>query len=117
MQNRFARLVVAFTSGAVLAACAAFDNPDSGEPAEQSASNGATADVIACMKYAAAKHDTPYEITSIPQGEMLDFGDSNIVKIRTQEDGLVSYRFYPGRRHTNTLWIESAGHTCAGATP
>jgi hypothetical protein len=117
MQNRFATLAVTFMSGAVLAACAVFDNPDSGEPAKEIASDRATADVIACMKGAAEKHGTPYEITSIPQGEMLDFGDSNIVKIRTQEDGRVSYRFYPGQRHTNTLWIEGAGRTCAGAAP
>jgi hypothetical protein len=44
---------------------------------------------------------------------MLDFGDSNIVKIRTDDDGSTSFRFYPGKRHPGNLWIEGAARQCA----
>ena len=43
---------------------------------------------------------------------MLDFGDSNIVKVRA-DNGATTYRFYAGKRHVSNLWIEAAGKTCA----
>jgi hypothetical protein len=43
---------------------------------------------------------------------MLDFGDSNIVKVR-EDNGGTTYRFYAGQRHMSNMWIESASQTCA----
>jgi hypothetical protein len=43
---------------------------------------------------------------------MLDFGDSNIVKVRS-DNGATQYRFYAGKRHVSNMWIEGASKTCA----
>jgi len=43
---------------------------------------------------------------------MLDFGDSNVIKVRS-DNGATTYRFYAGKRHVNNLWIETAAKTCA----
>jgi hypothetical protein len=69
-------------------------------------------DVIACMTESAQKHNAQVKSSPLPQGAMLDFGDSNIVKVRSDE-GQTYYRFYPGKRHVSNLWIEAAGKTCA----
>ena len=53
-----------------------------------------------------------YKKTSIPQGVMLEFGDSNVVKVRF-DNGETTYRFYPGQRHASNLWIEGASKKCA----
>jgi hypothetical protein len=101
---------------ASLGACALIQHdPDAGEPEKVNATTRSTQDVIACMTAAANKYGTPFKTSSIPQGQMLDFGDSNIVKIRTEDDGRTSYRFYPGKRHADNLWIEGAGKICADA--
>jgi hypothetical protein len=107
---------VTLAAVASLSACTLFEhNPDAGEPEKVNATTRSTQDVIACMTDAANKSGTPFKASPIPQGQMLDFGDSNIVKIRTEDDGRTSYRFYPGKRHADNLWIEGAGKICAGA--
>ncbi|SEA95075.1 hypothetical protein [Paraburkholderia sartisoli] len=95
-----------------LAACAQFQNPDSGEPVADRPTQHSVSDVVSCLTGQAQKHNAPFKTTSIPQGEMLDFGDSNIVKVRT-DNGATQYRFYAGTRHVDNLWLESASKTCA----
>ena len=63
-----------------LAACAQFQNPDSGEPVADRPTQRSVSDVVNCLTEQAQKHNAPFKTTSIPQGEMLDFGDSNIVR-------------------------------------
>lgn len=89
-------------------------NPDAGEPEKVALTGRSTEDVIACMTEAASRHHASFRASPIPQGQMLDFGDSNIVKIRTDDDGSTSFRFYPGKRHPGNLWIEGAARQCAG---
>ncbi len=43
---------------------------------------------------------------------MLEFGDSNVIKVRF-DNGETSYRFYPGERHVSNLWLEGASKKCA----
>lgn len=105
---------VVLAAVASLSACSLFEhNPDVGEPEKVNATTRSAQDVIACMTAAANKHGAPFKSSPIPQGQMLDFGDSNIVKIRTEDDGRTSYRYYPGKRHADNLWIEGAGRACA----
>ena len=106
------RLVCVAGFSLLIAACASMHNPDVGEPEVAHATPRPVNDVITCMTENARKHDAQIKATSIPQGAMLDFGDSNIVKVRTNE-GQTYYRFYPGQRHVSNLWIEAAGKTCA----
>jgi hypothetical protein len=98
--------------GLILGACAQFSNPDEGAPTVERNTSATAAQVIDCMQENAKKHDTPVRRTALPQGGMLDFGDSNIVKVRT-DNGQTLYRYYPGKRHLNTMWIEQAGRECA----
>ncbi|CBW76521.1 unnamed protein product (plasmid) [Mycetohabitans rhizoxinica HKI 454] len=88
-------------------------NPDAGEPEKVASTGRSTQDVIACMTDVARRHHASFRTSPIPQGQMLDFGDSNIVKIRTDDDGSTSFRFYPGKRHPGNLWIEGAARQCA----
>ena len=53
-----------------------------------------------------------FKTTPLPEGQMLDFGDSNVVKIRA-DNGATTYRFYAGKRHVDNLWIEGASKICA----
>jgi hypothetical protein len=87
-----------------LSACAYFQNPDSGEPVIDG--------VVACMTQEAAKHNATFKTTPLPEGQMLDFGDSNVVKIRA-DNGATTYRFYAGKRHVDNMWIEGASKICA----
>ena len=97
----------------LLSACAYFQtDPDSGEPVTDTTTQRSVSDVVACLTQIANHHDAAFRSTPIPQGQMLDFGDSNIIKVRS-DNGATSYRFYAGKRHVNNLWIESAGKTCA----
>ena len=96
----------------LVAGCAQFKNPDMGEPEVDHVTSSPVSDVIGCLMDSAKKHDSPVKTSPIPQGSMLDFGDSNIVKVRTN-NGQTTYRFYPGKRHVSTLWIEGASKTCA----
>jgi hypothetical protein len=106
------RLVYAAGLSVLVAACASLHNPDAGDPEVAHATSRSVQDVIACMTDNARKHDAPIKSMPLPQGITLDFGDSNIVKVRSDE-GQTYYRFYPGKRHVSNLWIEAAGKTCA----
>ncbi len=93
--------------------CAWFQkNPDEGDPVIDKTTSRSVQDVIQCLTVEASKHGTSFAQKPLPQGEMLDFGDSNIVKIRA-DNGSTAYRFYPGTRHVSNLWIEGASKTCA----
>jgi hypothetical protein len=96
----------------LLAACAQFQNPDAGEPVSDHPTQRSVNDVVECLTQEAAKYDASFKTTAIPQGSMLDFGDSNIVKVRS-DNGATQYRFYAGKRHASNLWIEGASKTCA----
>ena len=96
----------------LLSACAYFQNPDSGEPVVDGNTQRPVNDVVACMTQEAAKHNATFKTTPLPEGQMLDFGDSNVVKIRA-DNGATTYRFYAGKRHVDNLWIEGASKTCA----
>ncbi|CAM2183921.1 Lipoprotein [Paraburkholderia sacchari] len=104
---------VALALSLSLGACAWFQgNPDSGQPVIDSTTNRSVQDVVSCLTAQAARHGVSFQTSALPQGEMLDFGDSNIVKIRA-DNGTTTYRFYAGKRHSGNLWIESASKTCA----
>ena len=106
------KFAVALSIPLLLSACASFQNPDSGEPVIDGNTQRPVNDVVACMTQEAAKHDAPFKATPLPEGQMLDFGDSNVVKIRA-DNGATTYRFYAGKRHASNLWIEGASKTCA----
>jgi hypothetical protein len=96
-----------------LSACAQFQsNPDAGDPENDTMTQRPVADVVQCLEQEAQKHDTKVSTSPIPQGTMLDFGDSNIVKVRTDNGG-TTYRYYAGTRHLSNMWIEAASKTCA----
>lgn len=106
-------LPLAFTLTLSLGACAWFQsNPDSGQPVIDTTTNRSVRDVIACLTVEASRHGTSFHTTALPQGQMLDFGDSNVIKVRS-DYGATTYRFYAGKRHTSNLWIEGASKTCA----
>jgi hypothetical protein len=96
----------------LLSACASFQNPDSGEPVIDGSTQRPVTDVVTCMTQEAAKHKVSFKTTPLPEGQMLDFGDSNVVKIRA-DNGATTYRFYAGKRHVDNMWIEGASKICA----
>ena len=96
----------------LLSACAYFHNEDAGQPEVEKASQNSVDSIVKCVTDEADKHDAPYKKTPIPQGVMLEFGESNVVKVRF-DNGETSYRFYPGQRHASNLWIEGASKKCA----
>ncbi|MGF6733070.1 hypothetical protein OKW50_005215 [Paraburkholderia youngii] len=97
----------------LLNACAYFQkDPDSGEPVTDTTTQRSVDDVVACLTQLANHHNAAFKSTGIPQGQMLDFGDSNIIKVRS-DNGATTYRFYAGKRRVSNLWIESAAKTCA----
>ncbi|WP_118180311.1 hypothetical protein [Paraburkholderia phosphatilytica] len=96
----------------LLAACAQFQNPDAGDPVVEQQTQRPAGDVIACVEQEAAKHHASYTTSAIPQGTMLEFADSNVIKVRS-DNGATLYRYYAGKRHANNLWIEGASKVCA----
>jgi hypothetical protein len=108
-------LAAALALPVLFAACAQFHNEDAGQPeVEKSSTENKVNGIVQCITDEAKKHDAKYQQTSIPQGVMLEFGDSNVVKVR-YDNGETTYRFYPGQRHPSNLWIEGAGKKCAPA--
>lgn len=90
-----------------------FHNEDAGQPEVEAAStHNEVASIVQCITDEAKKHNATYKQTPIPQGTMLEFGDSNVVKVR-YDNGETTYRFYPGERHVSNMWIEGAGKKCA----
>jgi hypothetical protein len=96
----------------LVTACAQFQNPDAGDPVVEQQTQRPAGDVIACIEQEAAKHNASYTTSAIPQGTMLEFADSNVIKVR-RDNGATIYRYYAGKRHANNLWIEGASKTCA----
>ncbi len=77
------KLAVALALSVLLAACGRFHNADAGQPEVDTAStDNKVASIVRCITDEAKKHDTPVKQTAIPQGAMLEFGESNIVKVR-----------------------------------
>jgi hypothetical protein len=104
-------LPLAFTLA--LGACAWFQrNPDAGQPVIDTTTNRSVDDVVECLTVEANRHNVSFRTTALPQGQMLDFGDSNVIKVRA-DYGKTTYRFYAGKRHASNLWIEGASKTCA----
>ncbi|SAL32130.1 hypothetical protein [Caballeronia humi] len=107
------KLVAALALPLLLNACAYFHNEDAGQPEVEKASSQNNVDsIVQCISDEAKKHDATFKKTSIPQGVMLEFGDSNVVKVRF-DNGETTYRFYPGQRHASNMWIEGASKKCA----
>jgi uncharacterized lipoprotein YajG len=107
------KLAVALALPLLIAACGRFHNEDAGQPEVEAAStDNRVNSIVQCITGEAKKHDAQYKQTTIPQGVMLEFGDSNVVKVR-YDNGETTYRFYPGERHPSNLWIEGAGKKCA----
>lgn len=107
------KLAVPLALSLSLGACAWFQsNPDSGQPVIDSTTSRSVQDVVSCLTAEASQHGASFQTTALPQGEMLDFGDSNVIKIRA-DNGTTTYRFYAGKRHAANLWIEGASKTCA----
>lgn len=96
-----------------LAGCAWLNNPDAGEPEVVGTSQRPVADIVTCLKREAIAHHANVRQSPLPQGVMLDFGASNIVKIRTDDTGRTSYRYYPGERSVGSGWINDATRGCA----
>ena len=113
MRNPFKTMLCASLVALTVSACAQFQsNPDAGDPEKDTLSQRPVADVVQCLEQEAKKHDTNVKTSPIPQGTMLDFGDSNIVKVRA-DNGATTYRYYAGKRHLSNMWIEAASQTCA----
>ncbi|GAB5094738.1 hypothetical protein P9250_11415 [Caballeronia sp. LP006] len=107
------KFVAALALPLLITACGRFHNADAGQPEVEAAStDNRVGEIVQCITDEAKKHDTKYKSTPIPQGTMLEFGDSNVVKVR-YDNGETTYRFYPGERHASNLWIEGAGKKCA----
>jgi hypothetical protein len=106
------KLLGALALPLLLNACAQFHNADAGQPEVEKASSNSVDSIVQCMTDEAQKHDAAFKKTPIPQGVMMEFGDSNVVKIRF-DNGETSYRYYPGQRHTSNLWIEGASKKCS----
>jgi hypothetical protein len=107
------KLVAALALPLLITACGRFHNEDAGQPEVDTASTeNKVTSIVQCLTDEAKKRGTPYKQTAIPQGAMLEFGDSNVVKVR-YDNGETTYRFYPGERHPSNLWIEGAGKKCA----
>ncbi|AET91340.1 MULTISPECIES: hypothetical protein [Caballeronia] len=107
------KLAAALALPVLFAACAQFHNEDAGQPeVEKSSTQNKVNGIVQCIADEARKHDAKYQQTAIPQGVMLEFGDSNVIKVR-YDNGETTYRFYPGKRHPSNLWIEGAGKKCA----
>jgi hypothetical protein len=106
-------LAVALALPVLVAACGRFQNVDAGQPEVDTASTeNKVTPIVQCFTAEAKKHDTPVKQTAIPQGAMLELGDSNVIKVRF-DNGETTYRYYPGERHPSNLWIEGAGKKCA----
>ncbi|SAK88734.1 hypothetical protein [Caballeronia ptereochthonis] len=111
------KLAAALALPLLFTACAQFHNEDAGQPeVEKSSADDKVNGVVQCIAEEARKHDAKFQQTSIPQGVMLEFGDSNVIKVR-YDNGETTYRFYPGVRHASNLWIEGAGKKCAPSDP
>ncbi|WP_250473826.1 hypothetical protein [Caballeronia sp. GAFFF1] len=107
------KLAAALALPLLIAACGRFHNEDAGQPEVEAAStHNEVASIVQCITEEAKKHNATYKQTAIPQGTMLEFGDSNVVKVR-YDNGETTYRFYPGERHVSNMWIEGAGKKCA----
>ncbi|TCK37908.1 hypothetical protein B0G84_3206 [Paraburkholderia sp. BL8N3] len=106
------KLVAVLALPLLLNACAEFHNADAGQPEVEKASQSSVDSIVQCISDEAKKHDATFKKTPIPQGVMLEFGESNVVKVRF-DNGETSYRFYPGQRHASNMWIEGAGKKCA----
>jgi hypothetical protein len=107
------KLAAALALPVLFAACAQFHNEDAGQPeVEKSSTDNKVNGIVQCIADEAKKHDAKFQKTAIPQGVMLEFGDSNVIKVR-YDNGETTYRFYPGQRHPSNLWIEGAGKKCA----
>jgi hypothetical protein len=115
MEKTMNRLAAALALPVLLAACGQFHNEDAGQPeVEKSATDNRVNSIVQCIADEAKKHDAKYQRTAIPQGVMLEFGDSNVIKVR-YDNGETTYRYYPGQRHPSNMWIEGAGKKCAPA--
>jgi hypothetical protein len=107
------KLVAALALPLVITACGRFHNADAGQPeTDTAATTNKVGAIVQCITDEAKKHDATYKSTPIPQGTMLEFGDSNVIKVR-YDNGETVYRYYPGERHPSNLWIEGAGKKCA----
>ncbi|PXW22561.1 hypothetical protein [Paraburkholderia caballeronis] len=96
-----------------LSACAYFQkDPDAGDPVVDKTTARSVHDVIECLTVEASKRGASFRTTPLPQGSMLDFGDSNVIKVRADNGG-TTYRFYAGKRHVSNLWLENADKSCA----
>ncbi|BAN25252.1 hypothetical protein [Caballeronia insecticola] len=111
------KLAAALALPMFIAACGQFHNEDAGQPeVEKSSTDNKVNSIVQCIADEAKKHDAKFQQTAIPQGAMLEFGDSNVIKIR-YDNGETTYRYYPGVRHASNLWIEGAGKKCAPSDP
>ncbi|MDR5739636.1 MULTISPECIES: hypothetical protein [unclassified Caballeronia] len=107
------KLIAALALPMLLAACGRFHNADAGQPEVDTASTeNKVSSIVQCIADEAKKHNATFKQTAIPQGAMLEFGDSNVIKVR-YDNGQTVYRFYPGERHASNLWLEGAGKKCA----
>ncbi|WP_233884342.1 hypothetical protein [Paraburkholderia flagellata] len=107
------KLAVPLALSLTLGACAWFQSdPDAGQPVIDSTTNRSVRDVISCLTVEAQRHGASFTTSPLPQGQMLEFGDSNVIKVRT-DNGATTYRYYAGKRHASNLWIEGASKTCA----
>jgi len=107
------RIAVPLILTLALGACAYFQkDPDAGDPVVDKTTSRSVDDVIECLTAQASKHGASFSTTPLPQGSMLDFGESNVIKIRA-DNGTTTYRFYAGEHHMSNLWLQNVDKTCA----
>lgn len=107
------KLAVPLALSLTLGACAWFQsNPDAGQPVIDSTTNRSVQDVVSCLTVEAQRHKASFTTSALPQGQMLEFADDNVIKIR-HDNGTTEYRYYAGKRHASNMWIEGSSKTCA----
>ncbi|HEY1610153.1 MAG TPA: hypothetical protein VGG24_12870 [Paraburkholderia sp.] len=107
------RLAVPLLITLTLGACAYFQkNPDAGDPVVDKTTTRSVEDVIQCLTVQASMHHASFSTKPLPEGSMLDFGESNVIKVRA-DNGATTYRFYAGKNHMSTLWLRNVDKTCA----
>jgi len=107
------RLAVPLLITLTLGACAYFQkDPDAGDPLVDKTTSRSVNDVIQCLTVQASMHNASFSTRALPQGSMLVFGGSNVIKVRA-DNGTTTYRFYAGKHHLSNLWLDNVDKTCA----
>jgi len=107
------RLAVPLLVTLMLGACAYFQkDPDAGDPVVDKTTTRSVHDVVECLTAQASAHKAAFNTSPLPQGAMLEFPGSNVIKVR-ENNGATTYRFYAGKHHLSNLWLRRVDEICA----